>query len=195
MFRWACASGRRWRTVLGVDSGADRVPVWLLDVDGVVSAIAEKGDPAVWPRGAWRSLPLGMLPLLVADPVLAFLRQVHTLGAAELRCPARGSTRPPETWRRLWPCLPSRWPVNATTAATTPAGGGRWPRPSTSSSGPWCGPTTTCTPSAVAARVAARAARGDTLLLRPAPHTGLAPCHLRAIASFLRIDPPLTQRR
>lgn len=61
------------------------VPVWLLDVDGVLNAVAKRPDPSVWPRSAWSRHVVRQWPLLVAEPVLAFVRAVHAVGAAEIR--------------------------------------------------------------------------------------------------------------
>jgi Swiss Army Knife RNA repair-like protein len=62
-------------------------PVILLDVDGVLNAIARKGDPAVWPE--WKSgyarAGDGVWPILWSPAVAAFFREVHASGAAEIR--------------------------------------------------------------------------------------------------------------
>lgn len=62
-------------------------PVWLLDIDGVINAIAKKGDPSVWDE--WRSAiilnDLGKWPVLWAPAVVRFIREVHESGRAEIR--------------------------------------------------------------------------------------------------------------
>lgn len=64
-------------------------PVWLLDIDGVVNAATMKPDRNVWPADQWRELKVDVrghrLRVLVADPVLAFVRQVHDEQLAEIR--------------------------------------------------------------------------------------------------------------
>lgn len=76
-------------------------PVWLLDIDGVINATASKGDPTVWPRDTWRAEKLeagGMrLPILVAQPVLDFITEVHERGLAEIRWHT--------TWQELAPTV------------------------------------------------------------------------------------------
>jgi hypothetical protein len=65
------------------------IPVWLLDIDGVVNACAKKPDRNVWPLDQWWSLKVDVgghsWPVLVAEPVLAFIRRVHAEGLAEIR--------------------------------------------------------------------------------------------------------------
>lgn len=63
-------------------------PVWLLDIDGVINAISRKPDRNVWPAHQWaRTTANGGgtdWPILVATPVLDFLRRVHTERLAEI---------------------------------------------------------------------------------------------------------------
>jgi hypothetical protein len=68
-------------------------PVWLLDIDGVVNALA-MSRPDAWPADAWvqrvvrAEVPnqgLVTLPVMAARPVLAFLTRVHESGRAEIR--------------------------------------------------------------------------------------------------------------
>ncbi len=66
------------------------VPVWLLDIDGVINAITPDPDPRVWPNGQWvrasaRSAHDLEWPLLAARPVLEFLCRIHHEGRAEIR--------------------------------------------------------------------------------------------------------------
>lgn len=60
-------------------------PVWLLDVDGVVNACTLKPDPNVWPRDQWVRATVARLKILVALPVLDFIRATHESGAVEIR--------------------------------------------------------------------------------------------------------------
>lgn len=65
------------------------VPVWLLDVDGVVNAATKKPDPNVWPADDWvqgrASDDKRSWPITYARPVAAFIREVHEQGRAEIR--------------------------------------------------------------------------------------------------------------
>lgn len=60
-------------------------PVWLLDIDGVINAVANKPDGSVWPKETWHRKDVAYFPMLVAEPVLEFIRDVHRLGLAEIR--------------------------------------------------------------------------------------------------------------
>lgn len=57
-------------------------PVWLLDVDGVINAIARKGDKSVWPEENWRSASISAVldfdtnwffPILWSTDVIEFI--------------------------------------------------------------------------------------------------------------------------
>lgn len=65
------------------------IPVWLLDIDGVVNACTRKPDRNVWPLDQWRSVRVAVgdhsLPVLAAQPVVDFIRRVHEEGQAEIR--------------------------------------------------------------------------------------------------------------
>lgn len=67
------------------------VPVWLLDIDGVLNAISSKPDRSVWPAAGWRRFEATdartgtTWPILAAEPVAAFIREVRTSGRAEVR--------------------------------------------------------------------------------------------------------------
>lgn len=65
------------------------VPVWLLDIDGVVNAATKEPDPNVWPREAWIRTHAEShghrWPILVAQPVVDFIVAVHKQGRAEIR--------------------------------------------------------------------------------------------------------------
>jgi hypothetical protein len=69
-------------------------PVWLLDIDGVINALARGPVHGSWPPDSWAQhvvraeipeMGLMVLPILVAEPVLAFVRRVVATGAAEVR--------------------------------------------------------------------------------------------------------------
>ena len=66
------------------------VPVWLLDIDGVLNAAAKKPDRNVWPAADWiegRAHEAGGAAwrILAARPVVDFIRGVHEEGRAEIR--------------------------------------------------------------------------------------------------------------
>lgn len=89
-------------------------PVWLLDVDGVLNACSSKGCRTVWPREYWNSHLVADLdgrqwPILVADPVVSYLRAVHANGDAEIRWHTSWQHSAPE---RLAPALGlPDWPL------------------------------------------------------------------------------------
>jgi hypothetical protein len=64
-------------------------PVWLLDVDGVLNAIATQPDRTVWPADQWLRTTAEAQgsdwPILAARPVLDLIREVHEQGLAEVR--------------------------------------------------------------------------------------------------------------
>jgi hypothetical protein len=69
-------------------------PAWLLDVDGVVNALAPGAPSEAWPPEAWVRTTVRAdvpdrgamtLPVLAARPVLDFITRVHGSGAAEIR--------------------------------------------------------------------------------------------------------------
>lgn len=77
-----------------MSEGPRERPLWLLDIDGVVNALAAGPLPEVWPEHAWiqrliiTEIPeQGMmtLPILAARPVLDFIAEVHHSGRAEIR--------------------------------------------------------------------------------------------------------------
>jgi hypothetical protein len=65
------------------------IPVWLLDVDGVLNACSKKPDRNVWPKDQWvagrASDGRREWPILFSRPVADFIRQVHEQGRAEIR--------------------------------------------------------------------------------------------------------------
>lgn len=66
-------------------------PVWLLDVDGVLNAISKRPPRSVWPAEEWIQFDAtnrydGVIwPLLVAQPVVDFIRRTHQQQRAEIR--------------------------------------------------------------------------------------------------------------
>src|SRR5690348_1664445 len=69
-------------------------PLWLLDIDGVVNALARGPLPRIWPEHEWvqrlviTDIPdrgVMTLPILAARPVLDFIADVHASGRAEIR--------------------------------------------------------------------------------------------------------------
>lgn len=64
------------------------VPVWLLDIDGVVNVNADRPDRRIWPEWVTAEVanPNGIVyPMLAATAVIDFLARVHEQGAAEIR--------------------------------------------------------------------------------------------------------------
>lgn len=62
------------------------VPVWLLDIDGVVNAYGAGGLPThAWPKDDWIVTKANGFNIWAARPVLDFIRSVHTDGSAEIR--------------------------------------------------------------------------------------------------------------
>jgi hypothetical protein len=65
------------------------IPVWLLDVDGILNAATKKPDKNVWPLDDWvagrASDGKREWPILTARPVVDFIREVHRAGRAEIR--------------------------------------------------------------------------------------------------------------
>lgn len=65
------------------------IPVWLLDVDGVINAATKKPDPNVWPKDQWvqgnAQCDGREWPITWSRPVIEFIREVHGTGRAEVR--------------------------------------------------------------------------------------------------------------
>lgn len=63
--------------------------MWLLDVDGVLNAVADTFDPTVWPAATWirtwAKAAGNAYPILASSRVLDFVRLVHDRGLAEIR--------------------------------------------------------------------------------------------------------------
>ena len=60
------------------------VPVWLLDIDGVINAFRRQPQGS-WPRRSWIRTRVAGYEIVAALPVIAFLREVHRDGLAEIR--------------------------------------------------------------------------------------------------------------
>jgi hypothetical protein len=61
------------------------IPVWLLDIDGVINACTRNPDKNVWPADQWRRDQVNGYPILIAQPVLDFITRVHEEERAEIR--------------------------------------------------------------------------------------------------------------
>jgi hypothetical protein len=72
-----------------VTRDASQIPVWLLDVDGVVNAASEKPNTAAWSAAEWcagDAVVRGRtMRILWAQPVVDFIRLVHESARAEVR--------------------------------------------------------------------------------------------------------------
>jgi len=67
-----------------------RVPVWLLDLDGVVNAASRSFPTHAWPGDTWQGIEAedeeGLTwPIKTARPVVDFLTDVYESGRAEIR--------------------------------------------------------------------------------------------------------------
>ena len=72
----------------------EQLPVWLLDIDGVVNALARGPVHDSWPPESWvqcviradmpRNGPM-VLPIFAAQPVLDFITRAHHSGRVEVR--------------------------------------------------------------------------------------------------------------
>ena len=177
-------------------------PVWLLDIDGVVNALARRVPTTPWAEDDWvqrvirAEVPdrgLMTLPILAARPVLDFVIRVHALGAAEIRwhstwrtaavtdlAPALGLPPIPISIAPEWAVdAPMWWKIPA---ARRVAESGRrllWTDDQL--------PIFREDPLSQA-ELAALDRWDGALLLASDPETGLGPDELAAIADFLGID-------
>lgn len=65
------------------------VPVLLLDIDGVVNAIAKEPPDKIWPREWWLSFDATAegetFPMLISKAVVGFINMLHRTGLVEVR--------------------------------------------------------------------------------------------------------------
>jgi hypothetical protein len=176
-------------------------PVWLLDIDGVVNALARSPVEGSWPADAWlqrvvtADIPDAgrmVLPIFTAQPVLDFVAQVAAAGVADVVWHS--------TWRSaavtdLAPALGlPALPISVAPEWTDRPAGTWWKLPAAervvASGRPlvWTDDDIAALPD----QVAELAARPDTLLISPDPRTGLTAQHLRAIAEFVGLDEAAT---
>ena len=175
-------------------------PVWLLDIDGVVNALA-MGQPDAWPADAWvqrvvcaevPSQGLVNLSIMAARPVLEFIAAVHEERRAEIRwhstwraaavtglAPALGLPPIPISIAPEWASpVPLWWKIPA---ARRVAESGRRLLWTDDQLELFRGDPRN------AAELAALDARAGTLLLCPDPDPGLTPADLDRIAAFLQL--------
>jgi hypothetical protein len=67
-----------------------RVPVWLLDLDGVINAASRTFPTDAWPEETWQEVEgedeVGLIwPIKAARPVIDFIKGVHESERAEIR--------------------------------------------------------------------------------------------------------------
>ena len=181
-------------------------PVWLLDIDGVVNALAAGPVDGSWPAAEWvqhvvrADIPGSgrmVLPVFVAQPVLEFIAQVHRSGAADIVWHS--------TWREaaatgLAPVLGlPRLPISDAPEWTRRTPDVWWKLPAAQrvlEAGRrlvWTDDDIAMVPQQVAALIA----RDDALLISPQPQAGLTADDLAAIATFLGVVPvaPAPRRR
>lgn len=55
-------------------------PIWLLDIDGVLNALARKPDPQVWPKGVWVTQAVenrtGIYTITISQSVIDFINEI-----------------------------------------------------------------------------------------------------------------------
>lgn len=172
-------------------------PVWLLDIDGVINALARGPVERSWPADCWvqrvvtADIPNAgrmVLPIFAAQPVLDFVARVVASGLADvvwhstwraaavtdlapmLNLPAIPISIAPE-WterpERLWWKLPAAQRVVASGRPLV-----------------WTDDDIAVLPD----QIADLDARPDTLLISPDPNAGLTAAHLDAIADFVGLD-------
>jgi hypothetical protein len=66
---------------------ASEPPIWLLDVDGVLNAVTNQPDPAVWPdwRQGTATADGVRWPICFSPTVARSIRRIHESGLAEVR--------------------------------------------------------------------------------------------------------------
>jgi hypothetical protein len=170
------------------------LPVWLLDVDGVLNAASEKPDRSVWPLDQWTHTHATAgghrWPILVARPVVDFIRKVHTDGQAEIRWHT--------TWQHDAQCLSEVLDLPTFAVAEAPEfktayldrAAGWWKLPAaervlTEEGRALVWTDDDATDSLGREGADDLRALGSLLLIAPAVTTGLTPKHLRRITDFL----------
>ncbi|MDQ6850739.1 MAG: hypothetical protein M3070_12410 [Actinomycetota bacterium] len=173
------------------------VPLWLLDIDGVVNALAYRPGGDVWPRNQWVRCTITTpvegrgvmtLPILAARPVLDFVSQVHERGLAEIRWHS--------TWRdaamtAFAPKLGLPTSIQISVAPEwTDRPVGLWWKLAAAQRAVEAGRRLVWTDDDLAVfadQAAEVGAHPDTLLIGPDPEHGLSPDDLMRIGEFLGI--------
>ncbi|MEO6886278.1 MAG: hypothetical protein ABI232_08350 [Jatrophihabitantaceae bacterium] len=173
---------------------AQQRPLWLLDIDGVVNALATTALSAPWSIGQWIQRTvfapidgrgLVTLPVLAARPVLDFITSVHESGAAEIRwhttwrgaaithlAPVLGLPQFPMSIAPEWQTRTDSFSWKIPAARRAVAAGRRllWTEDALAGHG---------LPDATAAGL------DDALLISPQSEIGLTPSNLASIAGWL----------
>ena len=169
-------------------------PVWLLDIDGVVNALAPGPLPGSWPAHEWVQRVVHanvpgrgpmVLPILAARPVLTFVCDVVRSGSADVVWHS--------TWRTsavtdLAPMLGlPPIPISVAPEWTQQTAGVWWKLPAAQRVVAAGRPLvwTDDDIGVLADQVADLAEHPDTLLIGPDPETGITADQLDAIAAFL----------
>jgi hypothetical protein len=187
-------------------------PVWLLDIDGVVNALAPMTSPLpCWPEPDWvrrvvrAEVPdRGELsfPIQAARPVLEFIARVHTSGTADVRWHS--------TWKEaartaLAPALGLPTTIEVALAPEWAEAAPMWWKIPAARQVAEAGRRLVWTDDQLdeyrndalsAPELTALDGWNGALLLSPDPDPGLAAEDLRRIAAFLGMDDPgtMTQR-
>jgi hypothetical protein len=159
-------------------------PIWLLDLDGVLNAHAERGDRHAWPAEVWRRDEVRGWPMLVAQPVIDFVRAVHDQGRAEIRWHT--------TWQHHAQDFADRFGLPRFAIVDAPEfeypDDGFWKLPAIVRAVDEGRPLVWTDDDAMGLRPARRlelAERVPLLVIAPPLHVGLCPRHLRQIDRFL----------
>jgi hypothetical protein len=169
------------------------IPVWLLDIDGVLNALARGPVRDSWPPDSWTqhviraeipNMGLMVLPILVAEPVLDFVRKAVDSDGVEVRWHS--------TWRTaamtdLAPMLDLPHIPISVAPEWTQRPAGWWKLPAAQrvvASGRrlvWTDDDIARYPG----ELGDLETREDALLISPDPETGLSPADLDRISRFL----------
>jgi len=176
------------------------IPLWLLDVDGVINAAGLGRPPTfAWPADQWTDrhiTTLGghKLRVRTAQPVLDFISQVHEQGRAEIRWHTTWQDGALELGEALG--LPA-FPVAEAPEWHWPMAEGFkrwWKRPAAervlAEGRPLIWTDDDITWSLGRRGQDELRALGPALLVAPSEQTGLIPKHLRQIGDFLDLYPP-----